>query len=257
MTGPGGDPLLDQLIRRAAARSDTIGLILGGSRGAGLGDQWSDYDVEWVLTDAAYQQRQGDAAPLDPAEADPRFDLSYTCPAELARIAAAPGWWTPGYAAAQVLLDTTGQVAAALESIVALSPEQADEQAASGFDAYLNAYYRSLKAWRRGNELGGRLQAAESLAHLARTLFALARRWPPYHDRLATQLHLLDHQGWPPGYLQATMLAILRSGDPALQQQLQAQAETLLRARSFGYIVDAWNGEIENVSAIQFSEASE
>ena len=96
-----------------------------------------------------------------------------------------------------------------------------------------NAFYRSLKAWRRGNELGGRLQAAESVMHLVRVLFALERRRTPYYDRLVWQLDRLDTQGWPAGYLRDTLLQLVQTGDPRLQQKLELQVETLLRARGF------------------------
>jgi hypothetical protein len=119
------------------------------------------------------------------------------------------------------------------------------------FDAYLNAFYRSLKAWRRGNELGARLQAAESAMHVVRVLFALERCWPPYHDRLATQLERLSSQGWEPGYLEATLLQLVRTGDPNLQQELEGRVEALVRGR--GYDVDLWDGEIERVRSWGFA----
>ena len=102
--------------------------------------------------------------------------------------------------------------------------------------------YRSLKAWRRGDELGGRLQAADSAMHLLRTLFSLERRWPPYYDRLGTQLAALDAQGWPPGYLREALLGLVRTGDPTLQQELAARVEALMRARGYGQVIDAWDG---------------
>jgi hypothetical protein len=113
------DPVLAPLVRGAAVDPETLGVVLSGSRGAGLGDADSDYDVVFVLTEAA------------------RVDVR--------------AW----------------------------------------FDAYLNAFYRSLKASRRGDELGARLHASSSLACLVQALFRLERRWPPYHDYLAPQLDTL------------------------------------------------------------------
>jgi hypothetical protein len=75
--------------------------------------------------------------------------------------------------------------------------------------------YRSLKAWRRSNELGARLQAAESAMHLVRCLFALEQRWTPYHDRLDGQLDTLGvAQNWPPGYLKDALLRLVSTGAP-------------------------------------------
>lgn len=249
------DPLLLRLIDEAAADPQTVGLILGGSRGAGCAGAESDYDVEWVLTDAAYTQRQERGEPLElkkiRLDGQPA-DLSYTCPRELERIAANPGWWTPGYATARVLLDKTGEATLALGRIATMPEEKAKADAGGWFDAYLNAFYRSLKAWRRGDALGGRLQAAESAMHLVRVLFSLERRWPPYHDRLGPQLELLQAQGWPSGYLHEALLGLVTTGDPKLQQDLEARVESLMRERGYGGVVDGWDGEIERVRGFLF-----
>lgn len=251
------DPVLAHLLREAAEDPETGGLILSGSRGAALGDAESDYDVLWVLSDGAYAARAARADPhageRQPVSGMPYVDLEYTCLRRLRELVTKPSWRTSAFTTAQVLLDKTGEVAAAVQAIATVPDERAREDAARAFDAYLNAFYRSLKAWHRGNELGARLQAAESITHLIRTLFALAHRWPPYHDRLGTQLALLDAQGWPPGYLHDTLLGILRTGDPRLQQQLETGVETLLRAHGFGHIVDGWGGEIERVRGFTFA----
>jgi hypothetical protein len=249
------DPLLQRLINEAVEDPSTVGLILSGSRGAGCAGAESDYDVEWVLTDAAYSARQerGEPLSLSKTRLDGQpADLSYTCPRELERVAANPGWWTPGYATARVLLDKTGEVTPALEHIAVMPEEKAKADAGGFFDAYLNAFYRSLKAWRRGDELGGRLQAAESAMHLVRTLFSLARRWPPYHDRLVPQLDLLNGQGWPAGILHEALLNLVKTGDPTQQQEIEARVEALMREHGYGGVVEAWAGEIERVRAFRF-----
>jgi uncharacterized protein DUF4037 len=245
------DLVLRSLIQVAEADPETIGLFLSGSRGAGLPGPESDYDIAWVLTDAAYQRREGRVeAPLVGGRT--RIDLHPTCPAELAAKAAAPGWWTYGTSTAQVLLDKTGEVAAALRAYAMMPEEKAQADAAGWFDAYLNAFYRSMKAWRRGDELGGRLQATDSVMHLVRTLFSLERRWTPYHDHLRIELETLGGQGWPPGYLNETLLRLVATGDLTLQQELEVRVEALMRERGHGHVVDAWDGEIERVKAFRF-----
>jgi hypothetical protein len=52
-----------------------------------------------------------------------------------------------------------------------------------------------------------RVAAIVAHGHLVRVLFALERRWQPYHDGLLSQLAILDRQGWPPGYLADTLLS--------------------------------------------------
>lgn len=252
------DRALQPFVHAAAEDSDTVGLLLSGSRGAGFADDESDYDLYCVLRDEMYDRRHEQGQPLKvtlPESAgQARVELMYTCPRRLTELAARPGWWTAGYATAQVLLDKTGQLAPLLATLRMLPDDRARADAAAWFDAYLNAFYRSLKAWRRGDELGGRLQAAESAMHLVRTLFALEQRWPPYHDRLAHQLDTLADQGWPAGFLRDALLDLIRTGVPGRQQALEARVEALLRARGFGHVVDAWGGEIERARGFHWGD---
>lgn len=247
---PGGDDLvLTPLIEKAGHDPATLGLILHGSRGAGVGDADSDYDLIWVLTEREYQRRIETEERLEETtmrEDRKLIEIAYTCPSRLAD-SATPGWVIQGLATAQVLVDKSGEVGRALAALVTVPEDQAREDVAQLFDGYLNGFYRSLKAARRGNELGARLQAAESLVYLIRMLFALERRRPPFHDRLVTALDALERQGWKPGELHDLVLAIMRTGEPRLQRQLEDRVEALLRERGYGAVVDAWDGEIERV----------
>ncbi len=42
-------------------------------------------------------------------------------------------------------------------------------------------------------------------------------------------------------------LAIMRTGEPRLQRQLEVRVEALLRERGYGAVVDACDGDIERV----------
>ena len=249
------DPVLKRLISEATEDLRTVGLILGGSRGAGRADEASDYDLYWVLTDEAYDQQQqsGESQHIkQSADGQPLLDIVYTCLRELVHAASHPGWWTPGYASAHLLLDKNGEVAPVLQSFAIMPEDKAIADAAGCFDDYLNSFYRSLKAWRRQDELGARLHAVDSIMHLVRTLFSLEQRWPPYHDRLRVQLALLEGQGWPPGMLPETFLGIVRTGDPKLQQKLEARVEALMRDRGYGNVLDGWGNDIEQIKALHF-----
>ncbi|MGH2584584.1 MAG: hypothetical protein ACRDJE_06690 [Dehalococcoidia bacterium] len=142
-----------------AADPSVIGLLLTGSRSVGASDADSDYDITVVLTDAAHRVQTDRSEPhrfkrRPPGE--PLQDIVYTCPQELVQVAAAPNWRSAGYVGARILLDKTGVVTDLLTAIATMPEEKARADAAGWFDAYLNAFYRSLKAWSRGDELGGR-----------------------------------------------------------------------------------------------------
>jgi hypothetical protein len=120
------------------------------------------------------------------------------------------------------------------------------------FEGDLNGFCRSVKAWHRGNELGGRRQAAESAMFLVRTVYALAGRWTPYHDRLMTQLDTLADQGWAPGELYNAILDLVRTGNPRRQRELERRVEALLRARAYGYAFDGWGGHLQYAKGLTF-----
>lgn len=245
------DSILGPIVQHSEHDSHTVGLILSGSRGAGMADDASDYDLIRVLTDSAYAERQGSGAPMQiygDIEGRRVLDVVYSCPAQLEGLAAVPDWQTPAFLTARVLLDKTGEVTAALQAIVTMPVESVPSEVARQFDGYLNAFYRSVKAARRGNELGARMHAGESMVYLTRTLFALEGRWTPYHDRLVGALDMLQGQGWETGELRESMLAVLRTADADVQVELGLRVESLLRDRGFGSVIDAWGGEIERTS---------
>ena len=249
------DETLAAIVDEAQGEASCVGVALSGSRARGAHDAESDYDVYWVLTDEAYGQRKERGGVLHEKQPLPGglLDRAYTCPRDLAQAAERPGWWTPGLARARVVLDKTGEVEAAFDRFRQIPAEQADALVREELDSYLNSFYRSLKAWRRGNELAGRVEASASLVYLVRALFALERRWAPYPSGLPAEIGELEAaQGWPPGALSAALLAIARTGDPREQQALERRVDDLVRRRGVTGVVESWGGEMERVRAFRF-----
>jgi hypothetical protein len=246
------DPVIQAFIAEARADPEIIGLLLSGSLAAGMIHPESDYDVVYVLTDQAHARYSaGNNWPKLGANAhtSKAKDLWHDCPRGL-RTAAEIG--DGSYTESEVLLDKTGELAE-LHALLAYMPEpKAKEVVEKSYDGYLNGLMRSCKAWRRGNELGARVMAAESATHLLHTLFALERRWRPWNDRLPIKLALLDGQGWQPGELHTILLDLIAHGEPRRQQAIARRVIALLRARGFGQVYDDWNGEIDDVLSWSF-----
>ena len=79
--------------------------------------------------------------------------------------------------------------------------------------------------------------SAESALHLVRTLFALERRWHPYHDQLAGPLRELEPaQGWGWGSWRDSLLRLVRDADPSFQQELELRVEALLESRGVHHL---------------------
>lgn len=236
-----------------------LGLVLFGSHATGMADRNSDYDILCILTEDGYARREADGlstVETERAGAKKLIEIVYSSPHRLGD-PSTPRWFIQGLAGARVLLDRTGEIKELLDRLITLPEDEARKGAADMFDGYLNCFYRSMKAAQRRNELGARLEATESLAYLVRTLFALERRYPPFHTGLDRGLDALDGQGWKPGELRDHFLAIARTADPRSQADLEKRVERLMRERGYAHVVEAWDGEIERVKRISSKSPGE
>lgn len=238
---------MDALLAEVESDPASLGLILHGSRARGVDRAGSDFDLVRVVTDDEYERRNA-AGEVHTKAGD--VDVVLQTPARLRRLAGERGWWTASFLEARVVLDKTGELEGLLRAIVDSANEAAYAGVAEAYDGYLNSWVRSIKAWRRGDELGGRLHAAESAVHLLRTLFGLERRWLPYLDALEPALPEIEQaQGWSAGFLRAAVLRLLDSGEPALQQVIEAQVEALMDARGFGH---EWGDDLAPLKTLLF-----
>jgi hypothetical protein len=219
------EPELDELLAEARADPDALGLVLFGSAAAGSAHEESDLDVFYVVR-------------ADPPPVRTRRGRLELIPTNLTLMRGAPDWLKPALAYAQVLWDSTGEIA----PIVAAAKSISRKEAAELYDAYLNGVYRSLKAWRRGLELPARVECGRSLRFLGELLYALDGRRAPYPKEWTGEL----------GELEPLILDVARTADAKLQQQLCIRVEQLATAQGFRHVYDAWNGDIDRVLDFQF-----
>ena len=212
------EPDLNDLVSEAQSDANAVGLVLIGSYASGGPDDESDVDVLYV-------EREG---PTRRKHHRGRIEL---IPTTLARIQEPTDWFKPALGNAEVVLDKTGEVAKAVAAAASVDRAFAAER----LDDYLNSFYRSAKAWRRGNELAGRIEALASLRSLAEYLHALDGRRAPYPSAYGGTL----------GELEPSIEGVARTPGLHEQQRLQARVEELARARGFGDVYDDWGGEIE------------
>lgn len=232
-------------VEELRADEAAAGLLLHGSRALGFERPDSDYDLISVVSDQAYKQRTtaGDLLERRRLVDGSKADVLYQSPGHLRELAARPDWYTATYISARVLLDKTGEVTELVGLIVDAAASAAAARVNEEYDDYLNFWVRSMKAWRRGDELGGRLHAAASLYPLLRALFGLERQWPPYHDQLEMRLPELERlQGWRSGELRGQIVALLERGAPDAQQRLQTRVEELFRSHG---IEHEWGDDLE------------
>lgn len=238
------DPVLADVLAELEADPDVLGAILHGSRAAGTADEASDYDVIVVTRDAT--------EPRWPRKREVRgatVDTALFTPADLRELASQPWWMEPAVAYGRVVLDKTGEVRELVDAVATLPEARAAAQAVEGLDAYVDGVVRSLRAWRRHEELGARLEAAQSVRWLVRGLFALERLPAPYLSRLRTYLPLLGAQGWRPGELEALLARVVADGSPRSQRELLTRVEAVFAARGVG-IDPGWAEDLADVKAL-------
>src|SRR5687767_12525919 len=213
----------------------------------------SDYDLIRIVTAEAYEARRAAGTLIEKLSPDAthRADVLYQTPSRIETYVTEPGWYTPTYVTAQLLFDRTGEIRELLARIAANAGRIARERVPANYDDYLNCFVRSIKAARGGDELGTRLHAAASADALIRTLFGLESMWPPYHDHLSAHVPQLETaMGWPPGFLSDGLLRLVRDGDPAFQQHLEARVERLMTDRG---IAHEWStDELEPLKTLRF-----
>jgi hypothetical protein len=207
------DDVLAAIVREAEATADVVAAVLAGSRSQGHERPDSDYDVHYVT--------------LSGQKPDVREEVEAAAISFDELRVAEPGWWSDGMVQGRVLVDKTGgELAAVLERLAAAS------DVAGPYDAYLNALVRGKAAARRGDELGARLHAADSVRHLVAALAALEGKRPWFHDRLRGRL----------GEWEPRLLAILR--EPGVDEQLALFAEVRSLMESRGVRThEAWKPE--------------
>lgn len=183
------DELVRPVVEEAGRDPSVLGVFLKGSRAVGAEDADSDWDLVVVL-------RGGEPT----HDKTGRLDVLRTT---LERLRNAPVYELPAIAHARVLLDKTGDVTRVVEDAARISREELAEL----YDSYLNDFYRSVKAWSRGHELGARIKAVRSLWWLGDFLLGLEGKRAPYPGAWTGRL----------GELEPLMLEVARTGDPRAQ----------------------------------------
>ena len=140
------DSVLVPLIELARRDPETLGILLHGSRAAGMGDELSDYDLLWILTDREYERRVAaeQCAPQVTMLGERKhIELAYTSPRR--RLGAGmPGWFIRGLATAKILVDRNGEIERLMNDLLAIPAERVRSEVPEMFDAYLNGFYRSM-----------------------------------------------------------------------------------------------------------------
>jgi predicted nucleotidyltransferase len=215
-----------RLLARAGDDQNVVGVIHSGSRGrADYVHEDSDWDFFVVVRElrGEYPSEHGDH--VEYAEIT------------LERLADPPGWARPALLSVDLLLDKTGEVAAAVQTATTVEPESAGEP----LDGYINMYYRSAKNARVGLELASLLDAQESIPWFLQFVFNVHGRVRPFNKWLEWEL---QRHPLPVDVDLALLRRIATTGELAAQQTLFRWTETLAREAGLDAVVDGWKPDL-------------
>ena len=237
----------DRLLQRATDDAGVVGLVVGGSRGKGLGTANSDWDV-YVVVQRNDDLARGRVALLAGASRDIDLCGVFTL-AQFEGHAAVGGsdeWNRYNFAHLAPALDRTpGRLLQGLCDAKEWLPEPvARDRAGAALDAYLNSYHRALKNGRDGNHVAASLDAAEAVPSLLQFVFTAERRVRPYNKFLAWELttHPLERPWWPTPDVMSLLLDVVRSGSLMSLAAVFRRVEREAREMGLDDIVDAWGG---------------
>jgi predicted nucleotidyltransferase len=234
----------EELVETARADSAILGLILYGSRAAGMfvRDD-SDWDVWLIIRVGAF------------AEYEERYDTEHGEQLEIGtdtvdglRAHGEPGtshaWNRYAFRHAQVLVDKLdGEITEIVESKRTLPAETCPRLADAALDAYVNSTYRSLKAHRLGETVGAHMDATDAASHLLDALFALRGRVRPWSKYLRFELEsepIAVGDIWRAEAVLGRLEGLLRDPSPATQQHLFRDVEVLARSDGHDGVFDSW-----------------
>jgi len=232
-----------ELVERARADDDVVGLILTGSRGRSFRVRPdSDHDVRLVLRD----------------DAQDTYSTPHGSPVEVAVLTRSefertgmPGsgseWDRYSYVRCELVLDKLdGEIRRLVDAKAHLSEADGRTLAAAALDEYVNSYYRSARNHQNDLRFESRLDAAESVGPFLAALFAIHRRVRPFNKFLGWELRLepLGDETWAVDALFPRLHRIVGPGDLGEQQALFRDVEPLARGHGFGDVIDGWEPDV-------------
>lgn len=226
----------EELKRRATDDPNAVGLILAGTRGAGVFVyERSDYDAYVILhaLEPGWQTEHGSLVEV--------WAMTLDAFRQHGHHGSPEAWNRPTFLFVHVELDKLGgEISRIVERKQRLTTAERALIAPAALDDYMNALYRALKNAEAGRDLEARLDALESLSPALTTAFALQGRVRPFNKYLRHELARaplsMD--------LLPTVDSIAREARPDDQRALFRAIEQEARAVGFGSVVDGWEPDV-------------
>ena len=230
------------LLERARGDPAVVGVVVFGSRAAGpYAREDSDVDA-FVVVDGETAVEAWSTPHGSPVEV-------WAMTLEAFRAHALPGdaaaWNRPALIRARVDLDKLdGEIGRIVDRKRRLEPDESRAHVDSALDDAINSMYRALRNLEGGRELGGRLDALESVGPLLTTVFALEGRVRPFNKWLAFELEQEPLR--TPAFAGLLDRVDALTGEPTPERIRDAfrMLEGAARASGHGAVVDGWEPDV-------------
>lgn len=235
----------ENFLREAKADSNIIGFFLGGSRGKGIGNKFSDYDVYVIVKNGKaefYKRKYGKIT-------DKNFEFmiySFNEFKNYAEWGSAEEWARYNCAHIKTLINKNGKIQKIIDEKAKISSNKIKSFIKEKLDGYINYTYRSIKCFKNKNLFAARLQAAYSIPYFLDIIFALDNgRIRPYAEYLEWELENFPLKNFPlkSKKIIKSITKILNNADLKTQQNLLKICEKVFRREGYGKIFDGWEGK--------------
>ncbi|KAJ4458439.1 hypothetical protein PAPYR_5830 [Paratrimastix pyriformis] len=256
-TQSAGEENFQSFLRFCEGNPGILGLILVGSRGKGWDSavaSSSDFDCHVITSDEAVEEITQFFESRQHSPEMAAIDVSVRSLSQFQEYAvwgSLDSWDRYDFLHCQLLIDKSDGV---LRKLIAekgtLPAHEQHSFICSRLRAYVNAVYHSVKCFMKGNVVGARLEAANSIFPLLDVLFALHSRPVPFLSFLEKELstYPLEKLPWVPADFLARLLRILSTADLATQQTTLGAVETLFRREGYADLLAEFKGRSDGRS---------
>jgi len=235
----------ENLLGEAKADSNIVGFFLGGSRGKGIENEFSDYDVYVIVKNGKAEFYKKKYSKI----VDEYIEFMVYSFDEFKNYAdwgSKEGWARYNCAHIKALIDKNGVIQKIIDGKAKIPESKIKSFIKEKLDGYLNYSYRSIKCLRNKDLFAARLQAAYSIPYFLDIIFAAdSGRIKPYAEYLEWELENYPLKSFPlkSKEIIISITKILDGADLKTQQKLFRVCEKVFRQEGYRKVFDGWEGK--------------
>ena len=238
-----------KLTKQTKNDPDVLALIIQGSRGKGFHKPDSDHDVLLVVKDKAKKSCEKNYY-----KNWDNIDLGITSLSELKKsikMGRDDDWDRYDYAHVKYIFCKSKRVKELVKKKGYLPKADQKSWINSSLDAYTNAFFRSVKAKKKGYDLGSHIEATASIPPLLNALFGLELRHAPFYGYLEKELEVYPLKNLPiPKLKLLEDIKMILKGDIKTQQKLFGSVKKFFIQHGYKKVFDDWEGRDEKIASL-------